>query len=69
MGFFRRTPAETTPATIPQAGTITDRLAAGANAGIDRATEIYNRNPKLVGGLAAVAGAILLSRMKRGRPV
>ena len=67
MGFFRRAPAETTTAPVPQSGSISDRLAAGANAGIDRATEIYNRNPKLVGGLAAVAGAILLSRMKRGR--
>ena len=68
MGLFRRTSVETTPAPFPQ-GSITDRLAAGGNAAIDRATEIYNRNPKLVGGLAAVAGAILLSRMKRGRPV
>jgi len=68
MGFFRRTPVETVPAPVPQTGSITDRLAAGGNAAIDRATEIYNRNPKLVGGLAAVAGAILLSRMKRGRP-
>jgi len=67
MGFFRKTQAETAPVPLPQGGTVTDRITASANAGLDKATQIYNRNPKLVGGLAAVAGAILLSRMKRPR--
>ena len=66
MGLFRRT---TAPAPVPAApgGTMTDRLAAGANAGLDKVTQVYNRNPKLIGGLGAVAAAILLSRMKKGR--
>ena len=41
--------------------------SAGANSALDKARDIYNRNPKLIGGLAAVAGAILLTRMKRAR--
>ena len=70
MGLFNRTstPANV-PAPLPPGGTMTDRLAAGSNAALDKATQIYNKNPKLIGGLAAVAGAILLSRMKKGRPV
>ena len=62
MGFFRK---DTLPADVPN-GNMTDRIANGANAALDKAAEIYNRNPKLIGGLAAVAGAILLTRMKRG---
>ena len=42
------------------------RIAASGNAALDKATQIYQKNPKLVGGLAAVGAAILLSRMKRG---
>ena len=64
MGLFNRNRADTLPAS-PSLG---DRIAAGSNAALDKATEIYNKNPKLIGGLAAVAGAILLTRMKRGRP-
>jgi len=54
--------------TLPATTNMGTRITDGANAAIDRATQIYNKNPKLVGGLAAVAGAILLTRMKRGRP-
>lgn len=76
MGFFNRNreitvePASTLGQadTLPASGGFGDRLAAGSNAAIDKATQIYNKNPKLIGGLAAVAGAILLTRMKRGRP-
>jgi hypothetical protein len=66
MGLFSRT---TAPVNVPSAqpGSMTDRLAAGSNAALDKAAQIYNKNPKLIGGLAAVAGAILLNRMKRGR--
>ena len=75
MGFFNRNiaPASNDSSTLgrsdtlPASGSIGDRLAAGSNAALDKATAIYNKNPKLVGGLAAVAGAILLTRMKRGR--
>ena len=44
------------------------QLAARGNAAIDRATEIYQKNPKLVGGLALLASAALLVAVKnRGR--
>ena len=69
MGLFNRTAPAKVPAPVPPGGTITDRLAAGSNAALDKAAQIYNKNPKLIGGLAAVAGAILLSRMKKGRAV
>ena len=78
MAFFNRNrsiaPASNEASTLgprdslPASGSFGDRIAAGSNAALDKATQIYNKNPKLVGGLAAVAGAILLSRMKRGRP-
>jgi hypothetical protein len=77
MGLFNRNrsiaPASDDASTLgrsdslPVPGGFSDRLAAGSNAALDKATAIYNKNPKLVGGLAAVAGAILLTRMKRGR--
>ena len=54
--------------TLPAApDTIGGKLAAGGNAALDKATRIYKENPKLVAGLAAVAGAIILTRMKRPR--
>jgi len=73
MGFFNRNvaPASTDASTLgrsdtlPASGSFGDRLAAGSNAALDKAAAIYNKNPKLIGGLAAVAGAILLARMKR----
>ena len=69
MGFFSRN-RSLAPASesLPASPGFGDRLAAGSNAALDKATQIYNKNPKLIGGLAAVAGAILLTRMKRGRP-
>jgi hypothetical protein len=69
MGLFRKTEMHPVPATPEAAasGSVTQRATDIANAGIDKAAAIYNRNPKLIGGLAAVAGAILLARMKRSR--
>ena len=40
------------------------RLREGGNAALNRATEVYRKNPKMGGGLAVLAGAILLNRMK-----
>ena len=69
MGLFRKTSVDTLPSTTTQAASnITQKMADGANVALDKAASIYNKNPKLIGGLAAVAGAILLSRMTRGRP-
>lgn len=47
------------------AGTPLDRLAAGSNAMLDKATQVYKQHPKLIGGLAMVAGAAILAGMKR----
>lgn len=41
-----------------------NRLRAGGNAALNRASDVYRRNPKMVGGLALLAGALLLKRMK-----
>lgn len=49
---------------IPAGSSYGNRLRAGGNAALNRASEVYRRNPKMVGGLALVAGALLLNRMK-----
>lgn len=71
MGLFsRQQPTEVVPvqpgSMTDKMGSVTDKMLVGSNAALDKAAAIYNKNPKLIGGLAAVAGAILLSRMKRG---
>ena len=68
MGLFtRKTQVEKNLPAAPESapGGMTQTMADHANVAIDKAASIYNKNPKLIGGLAAVAGAILLSRMKR----
>ena len=67
MGLFSRSTRPVPTAPEAAAGGVTQRMTDVANAGLDKAAAIYNKNPKLIGGLAAVAGAILLTRMKRGR--
>jgi hypothetical protein len=77
MEFFRRrstlaeTPvspestlgsADTLPATVNTTGA---RLKAGGQAAWNKANRIYHENPKLIGGLAVLAGALLLNRMRR----
>jgi hypothetical protein len=42
-----------------------DRIAAGGSAAVDKATQIYKQNPKLIGGLAVLAGAAILAGMKK----
>ena len=49
---------------IPADGSFGNRLRANGNAALTRASDVYRKNPKMVGGLALVAGALLLSRMK-----
>ena len=41
-----------------------NRLRTGSNVALDRATQIYRKNPKMIGGLAILAGAALLNRMR-----
>jgi len=49
---------------IPADASFGNRLRANGNLALDRATEVYRKNPKMVGGLAVLAGALLLNRMK-----
>jgi hypothetical protein len=75
MGFFTRNTSVEPYSTLGSSDTLPadtgnwkDRIAAGGNAVVDRATQIYQKNPKLVGGLAVLAGAAILAGMrKRGR--
>lgn len=70
MGFFNRT---RTPANLPadpsstlgRADTLPAEIRTRGNAIAGKATQIYKQNPKLIGGLALVASALLLNRMKR----
>ena len=74
MGIFRRNrdlavtpvePAETLgPNDVIPAGSMRDRITAGGNAALGKATEFYKQNPKLVGGLALLGSALLLNRMR-----
>ncbi|HUQ28746.1 MAG TPA: hypothetical protein VM051_09140 [Usitatibacter sp.] len=75
MGFFSRSTStepystlgssDTLPANL---GSLRDRIASGGSYAVDRATQIYKQNPKLVGGLAVLAGAAILAGIKkRGR--
>jgi hypothetical protein len=64
MGFFtRNSTAEKLPA---QLDNVRGRVVAGGNTAIDKATEIYRKNPKLIGGIALVASALVLNRMRGG---
>lgn len=58
------TPVATTGEYMP---TQSQGWRAPANAVIDRATQVYKQNPKLIGGLALLGLAGLLVGMKRGR--
>jgi hypothetical protein len=77
MGFFNRSrnvetnvpadPASTlgrADALPAESGTLGNIKARG-NAIAGKASQIYKRNPKLLGGLALIAGAVVLNRMKR----
>ena len=62
----RAAPAATAAGEYIPAG----QVAAGSGlrhggALVDRATEIYRRNPKLVAGIATIAAAAVLAGMKR----
>lgn len=46
-------------------GSMGGKLTAGGSAIAGKATQFYKENPKLVGGIALVASALLLNRMKR----
>lgn len=64
MGLFTRN--RNLPTQSPEAlsGEVMPRSSSSI---AGRATQIYRQNPKLIGGLALVASALLLNRMKRPR--
>ena len=72
MAFFKRSTSvepystlgssDTLPAT---AGTLKDRIVSGGSAAATKATEVYKQHPKLIGGLAVLAGAAILAGMKK----
>ena len=68
MGFFNRsTDVTTTPTPAPaNQGSLAERARVSGGAMVDRATEIYKKNPKTVGGIALIASALLLNRMRAG---
>ena len=74
--FSRRHDIATTPvppeATLGSADTLPataanwkDRVRVGGHEALGTATRYYKQHPKLIGGLAVLAGALLLNRMKR----
>ena len=67
MGIFKRNTDVTTTPAAPNGGSLASRMGASGSAMMDRATSIYRNNPKTVGGIALIASALLLNRM-RARP-
>lgn len=76
MAMFERfktqagTPVPTTGEIVPTNTPMPEATPAWrsqANAVVDRATEVYRRNPKLIGGLGLLALAGLLVGVKQGR--
>ena len=71
MAIFRNTPAlpESTlgnsDTLAANSGSLGSRIQAGGSAMVERATRIYKENPKLVGGAALIASALLLNRLRR----
>jgi hypothetical protein len=75
MGLFERfktragTPVPTTGEYLPagNGGTTMDVVKGQAGAVLDRATQVYKQNPKLVAGLGLLALASVLVSVKKGR--
>ena len=72
MGFFSRNTSTEPYSTLGSSdtlpanpGSLRDRITSGGSYAMDRATQIYKQNPKLVGGLAVLAGAAILAGIKR----
>ena len=62
------TPVPTTGEYIPaQSQGALSGWKGQAGAVMDRATQVYKQNPKLIGGIGLLALAGLLVRMKQGR--
>jgi len=65
----RRRSTEIQPSSAPgeysPAGNADNGLQGRANAMVGRASQFYRENPTLVHALAATAGAVLLTRLRR----
>ena len=65
MALFKRsTQVVPQPAPAPASGSIASRMGAAGSDMVGRATKIYKDNPKTVGGIALIASALLLNRLK-----
>jgi hypothetical protein len=76
MGIFRRNrdiaitpadPASTLGSRDVVPSDIGNRITARGNAMLGKATQFYKENPKLVGGAALIASALLLNKMRTPR--
>jgi hypothetical protein len=76
MGIFRRNrdlaitpadPASTLGSRDIVPSDIRNRISASGNAMLGKATQFYKDNPKLVGGAALLASALLLNKMRSRR--
>jgi hypothetical protein len=63
MALFKRSTA-VAPRPAPSSGSIASRMGAGGSAMMGKATDFYRKNPKTVGGIALIASALLLNRLK-----
>ena len=61
------TPTPTTGESYPVQSQSVGGWKGQANAVLDRATQVYKQNPKLIGGLALLGLAGMLVKMKQGR--
>jgi hypothetical protein len=50
---------------VPADSSWKSRVGASGGAIVDKATRIYKDNPKTVGGVALIAGALLLNHLRR----
>ena len=67
MGIFRRSQAPTQVSHEIVPSDIRNEITTRGNAMLGKATQFYKENPKLVGGAALLASALLLNKMRSGR--
>jgi hypothetical protein len=61
----RREARRAAPEYIPAGQVAAHERSLGSQALLDRATEAYRKNPKLVAGIATLAAAAVLASLKR----
>ena len=63
MALFKRS-TSVTPQPAPTTDSLATRMGASGSAMMNKATKVYRDNPKTVGGIALIASALLLNRLK-----